>query len=137
MGFDINIFALVAAGVTSVVIGAVWYTPAVFGTAWMSLAGLTAERAETAKKRMPYMAVGGFLASVILAWVLAQFVSALNIIAFGDALIIGFWMWFGFMVPVLIGPVLWEQKSIKYFAINAGYWLVTILAIATIVTLWS
>lgn len=136
MLFDVNIWALLAGGLSAVIIGFIWYAPAVFGTAWMRMVGITPESMEGAKKKMPMMALAGFVAAVILSWVMAHFASVWGAVTVGSALELGFWIWLGFMMPILIGPVLWEQKPIKYAAINAGYWLVTVLVIASIVTLW-
>lgn len=133
---DVNIWIVLAAGISAVGIGFVWYMPAVFGTVWMGLAGIKPESLEESKKNMPLMAFAGFVAAVVLAWVMSQFAVVWESFTFGSALELGFWIWLGFMIPVLIGPMLWEQKSPKYVAINAGYWLVTTLTIAVIVSLW-
>lgn len=134
---DVNIWAILAGGLSAVIIGFVWYAPAVFGTIWMSLANVRAEDIEARKKQMPIMAFVGFVAAVILAWVLSQFAVVWEAFTLGSALELGFWIWLGFMVPILVGPFLWEHKSIKYVAINAAYWLVTTLVVATIVSLWG
>jgi len=137
MIFDINVWVVLVAGLSAVIIGFVWYAPMVFGTAWMRTIGLTPESMEGSKKTIPMMAFTGFVSAVVLAWVMAHFAIVWGAITLGSALELGFWVWLGFMVPALLAPVLWERKSITYFAINAGYWLVTALVIATIVTLWS
>lgn len=136
MFFDINIWAVLAGGLSAVIIGFVWYAPAVFGNTWMKLAGVTEGDLEANKKKMPIMAFAGFVAATILAWVLAHFAIVWGALTVGSALELGFWVWLGFMVPVHLSPVLWEGKSLKYFAINAGYWLVTTIVVAIIVSLW-
>ncbi|MBL4644685.1 MAG: DUF1761 domain-containing protein, partial [Candidatus Pacebacteria bacterium] len=117
--------------------GFIWYSPFAFGNAWMELAGLTPEKVAGAKKRMPFMVLAGFIAALVLSWVMSQFALVWGALTIGSALELGFWIWLGFMVPALISPVLWEQKPVKCFAINAGYWIVATLVIAVIVTLWS
>ena len=136
MLIDVNIFAVLAAGLASVVIGFIWYHPAVFGTMWMRIVNISPEDLEKGKKKMPLMALIGFVASVVLAWVLAHFSFVWGALTIGSALELGFWVWLGFMAPILLGPVLWEGKSVKFFAITAGYWLVAVLVASVIVTLW-
>ena len=46
------------------------------------------------------------------------------------AIELGFWSWVGFVAPTMLGVVLWEQKPIKLYLINALYWLVAFVAIA-------
>ncbi|MAJ97644.1 MAG: hypothetical protein CMI56_03480 [Parcubacteria group bacterium] len=134
---DVNIWVVLIGGLSAVVIGFVWYAPAVFGTVWMRLANVRAEDIEAGKQRMPLLALAGFAAAVVLSWVFAQFAVVWESFTLGSALELGFWIWLGFMVPILIGPFLWEQKSAKFVAINAAYWLVTTLVVATIVSLWG
>ena len=103
----------------------------------MRLVHLTPQDAERAKKTMPFMVLAGLVSATVLAWVVAHFVVLWDVATLGSALELGFWIWLGFMVPALLAPVLWEQKPVAYFAINAGYWLVTTLVISTIVSLWG
>lgn len=137
MVFDVNIWTVIAGGLSAVIVGFIWYAPAVFGNTWMKLAGIDPSLMEDSKKKMPKMALVGLVAALVLSWVLAHFAVVWGAVSIGSALELGFWVWLGFMVPILISPVLWEQKPIKYFAINAGYWLVVTLVIATIVGVWS
>ncbi|PCI30793.1 hypothetical protein COB52_00940 [Candidatus Kaiserbacteria bacterium] len=136
MGFDANILAILAGGLSAVLVGFIWYSPMVFGRVWMALARLNPVQVEESKKKMPLMAFLGFSTAVILSWVIQQFTFVWGVKDLGGAMELGFWIWLGFMVPVLLTPVLWEQKSFKYFVINAGYWLVSTLVIAGIVSVW-
>jgi len=138
MGFDVNILAVLASGVAGVVIGMAWYAPTVFGSLWMKEAGLdpNSSKMEEGKKKMPLHAATAFVAGVVLAWVMAYFALVWGSATLGSALELGFWIWLGFMVPGHLSSVLWEGKSLKYFAINAGFWLVNTLVVATIVSVW-
>jgi len=131
----VEVLQIVAGGLSAVVLGMVWYSPRVFGGAWMGLVNLSPAQIESAKKKMPIMALVGLLAAFVLSWVMLQLALALSVTNVLGALTLGFLIWFGCMVPVLLAPVLWEQKELKYFAITAGYWLLTTISIASIVTL--
>jgi hypothetical protein len=48
----------------------------------------------------------------------------------------GFFNWLGFIVPILLGSVLYEKKSMKLFWINAGYNFITLLIMGAILALW-
>ena len=129
--------AVLSAGILAVVLGMVWYAPPVLGNMWMKAAGVDPKRVESEQKKMPLRAFIAFVFALVLAWVTMHFAAAWGVTSFLGAFELGFWIWLGFMVPVHLSPVLWEQKSLKYFAINAGYWLVVTLVIATIVSLWK
>lgn len=126
--------SLLAAAVACVAIGFVWYHPSVFGTMWTRAAGITPEMAERGKKNMPLMAIGGFLASIAVAYVMTYFALVVGVFDWIGALELAFWCWAGFAAPILLGPVLWEQKPLQLFVINALYWLAALSAVAVIVT---
>jgi hypothetical protein len=136
MLFDLNIWAVLASAISSVLIGFVWYMPQIFGTMWMRLANIQPQDTEQSSKLMPAMAAVSFVASFVMAWVLAHFAFVWGALTIGSALELAFWVWLGFFVPILLGPVLWERKPIQLFAINAGYWLVSIGVMSIIITLW-
>lgn len=127
-----DLWPFVAAGAFNVVLGFIWYNPKVFGTAWMQMAGATPEMMERGKKRMPLSTGVAFLASVLIAYVMSYFAYAWGVFDWVGALELGFWCWAGFTAPVLLGSVLWEMKPVKYYLINAGFWLVSFMGIALI-----
>ncbi len=127
-----DVLPILAAGISSVIIGFVWYHPSVFGSAWMRMSGVTPEMADRAKKKMPLMAFFGLLASMVVAYVMSYFAIAWGVFDWIGAVELGFWCWAGFTAPVLLGSVLWEMKPIKLYIINTLYWLVTFVVMALI-----
>jgi hypothetical protein len=133
--YEVTLWPVLAAAVSSVLIGFIWYNPHVFGTAWMRLAGISPSTMEAGKKTMPLMAFFGFLASLVMAYVMAHFGVAWGVFDWLSAIELAFWLWLGFIVPAMLGIVLWEGKSFKLYAINVSYWLVAMIVMALILTL--
>ena len=141
MEVAINYLAILGAVVTAVVLGSLWYGP-LFGKAWMKEVGLTTDdmmKAKTdpsAKSAMLRSYVLMTLGSVVMAYVLAYalaFSSAYTqTVGIAAGLMAGFWSWLGFVLPVSLGPVLWENKSWKYWFITSGYYLVNLLVMGAI-----
>lgn len=127
-----NPLSILLAGFSNVILGMIWYNPKVFGTAWMRMINITPEQAELGKKRMPLMAFFGFVAAVFMAWVLSIMQTAFGVFDVLGALDVGFWIWAGFVAPILLGTVLWETKPFKLYLINALYWLLAILTMSAI-----
>lgn len=124
-----SFISILAAGITSVVIGWIWFHPKVFGGAYM--AGMTSEMQERGKKRMPVSVILTLLASMIVAWVMTFVGNALyEFVDVVGAVELGFWIWLGFIAPSMLGAVLWEQKPFKLYLINSLYWLVNLIVIA-------
>jgi len=77
-----------------------------------------------------------FARCIIVAYVIARFVALLGIGSWLGAVHFGLMVWIGFPVIILTGSVLWENTPWKVAAIHAGDWLVKMLVISIIVTLW-
>jgi len=135
--FEVNYVAVLVAGIINLILGMVWYAPRVFGGAWMRMSKITPEMAERGKRRMPLMAFIAFIAGVIMAYVLSFFAIAWGVFDAIGALDVAFWIWLGFIAPVLLGSVLWEQKPMKLYVINAGYWLVSLVVMLQILLLMA
>lgn len=136
----INYLAVLAAAAASMIIGGLWYGP-LFGKAWMRLSGLSAGGLETAHHRgMAKLYALAALGSLAMSYVLAHaliFASAyLNASGLSAGLTAGFWNWLGFIAPVTLGTVLWEQKSWKLWLLNNGYYLISLAVMGTILALW-
>lgn len=135
---DINILAVLVAGLMSIALGMFWYAPKVFGTTWMRESGRTMTVSEKEKgKGMGWRYGLAFLAALVTAYVLSHFVDYIGAESAADGLQTGFWIWLGFIVPVQIGSVLWDNKSWKHFAITAGYSLVQLMIFGAMLVAWK
>lgn len=134
---EVNLLAVVVAGVLGMAIGAAWYSPMLFGKRWMKESGMTDEDMARAKaKGMGKSYALGLVSALVMAYILAMFVhmDGARDVAGGAAL--AFWLWLGFVATVMLSSVLWENKSWTLYAINAGYYLVSLLVMATVLVLW-
>ncbi len=133
--YEVTLWPVLAAGIANLIIGFIWYHRSVLGTTWMQLAGLSAAQMEAGKKKMPLMMIVAVFAAVVMAYVMAHFGIAWGVFDVIGAIELAFWLWIGFVVPVTLGVVLWEGKSVKLFFINAGYWLVSMVVASVILVL--
>ena len=106
--------AVIVSAIIGVIIGATWYSPALFGSTWMKLAGikLTPQQIKAAKKKgMGKSFALQFLGSLVMAFVLSALVNWVDAQTFGEGAAVAFWIWIGFILPVYLPSVLWEGKS--------------------------
>jgi len=135
--FEVTFWPILAAGIANVVLGMIWYNPRVFGTAWMACTDMSPEMLEKGKKRMIASTLFAFLAAMIAAYVMNHFGIAWGVFDWIGAVELAFWCWLGFVAPPMLGMVLWEMKPFKYYAIVAGYWLVSFIMMAVILVLMA
>jgi hypothetical protein len=127
---DVNYLAIVVATVAVFVLSSVWYS--VFAK---QLAELHPAYAGT--RRMPvWKVVVELLRSFVVAMVLAGVTARLGVSDWTGALLLGFVMWIGFPVVLWTGAAMWENVPAKLAAIHAGDWLLKLLVISVIVSVW-
>jgi hypothetical protein len=129
----INWLAVIAATVSTFVLGGIWYSPALFGKAWMRENGFTDENL---KRRNMGLVFGlSFVYSFLMAANLAAFLGAPNI-DMKMAAVYGFLTGFGWVALGLAIIALFEGRSWKYMLINGGYMTVAFTIMGLIIGLW-
>ena len=140
MEVNVNYLAIVVAAVASMVVGFVWYG-VLFKKRWMSLMGITSDSMANMKMTANQAYMWQFVASLVMAYVLAHsllFTNAyLNVGAIQAGVMVGFWNWFGFVAPVTIGIVLWENKPVLLWFLNVSNYLVSLIVMGVILSLWG
>ncbi|NDP25936.1 MAG: DUF1761 domain-containing protein [Flavobacterium sp.] len=161
---EFNFLAVLVAALSSFVVGFIWYNPKVFGTIWMREVGFTQE--QSGKGNMYKIFGLTFVYSFMVAFMMPALVihqmGALSMIGgptfvetakpsylafmadYGDAFrtfkhgaLHGFISGVFLALPIVSINGLFEQKSWKYMAIQAGYWIVLMTIMGSIVCGWK
>lgn len=157
----LNFPAILVAAVSALVVGFIWYNPKVFGNAWMKEAGMTEEKIKGGN--MAKIFIMAFIFAFLLAMTMMQLTihqtGALSLIGgdpsvalpsydafmadYGDAFrsykhgaLHGVLAGVFIALPIIGTNALFERKSAKYIFINAGYWIVTLGVMGTIICGW-
>ncbi len=127
---------VIVAAVVVFVLGWLWYSPLLFYKPWMRLRGMDPVAAMAGAK----MPAGKLLIELarcfVLAYVIAHFAALLGGSSWMGAVHLGLFLWIGFPVMLLTGSIIWENVPWKVAAIHAGDWLVKMLVISIIVSVW-
>jgi Protein of unknown function (DUF1761) len=127
-----NYVAIVVAAVAAFVASVVWY--ALFGNVMTELR--EADPAAAADSGTSVWTVLFVVAqSLVVAFMVAYFVSRLGIVDWQGAVGVGALVWV-FPAAILLGSVVHEGVPLMLAAIHAGDWLVKLLLIAIIVGVW-
>ena len=159
---EFNILAILAAAVSALVVGFIWYNPKVFGNAWMQAADMSEEKIKGGNMAKI------FIMAIVFAFLLAASLQMLVIHQTGAYSMIGgkvtedtlpsfqaFMDDYGnafrtfkhgalhgvlaglfIALPILGTNALFERKSTKYILINSGYWIVTLGIMGGIICGW-
>jgi hypothetical protein len=124
---SMNFLAIVMAAGAAFVASLVWYT--VFGKAMMELSRAAGTGA------LVWTMLFVVAQSLIVALMVAYFVSRLGITGFASAASLGALLWI-FPAAILLGSVVHEGVPLALAAIHAGDWLVKLLLIGVVVGVW-
>ena len=138
MEVSINYLAVLLAAVSSMVVGATWYSQGVFGKTWAKLAKVKMGKNDT-PAQMTVLFGGVFVASLITAYVLAH-VAFLSNHFFGDnflqnSLSTAFWLWLGLTAARIFTHDSFEGRPRKLTLLTAGHEFMTLLVMGLIIGL--
>lgn len=129
----VNWLAVLCASIAAFVIGWLWYSRRVFGNAWLVEIGLTEESVRQAN--MPMIFGGTFVLQFVAATALAMFLGSGSdwLIGLQVGLLIGL----GWIATAYGITYLFEQRSLRIFLINTGYYLVLFATMGLIIGAWN
>lgn len=128
----INWLAVVVATVIAFAVGGLWYSKALFGNAWMEDVGLTEEAVSSAN--MPKTFGGTFVLQFLAMTVLAALLGSDSSWQSGlqTGLLISV-----FLIATAYGiTYLFEQRPMRLFMVNAGYYVVLFAIAGTLLGFW-
>ena len=120
----INYWAVLVAAALRMAVGFVWYSPPVLLKPWQVLTGITPE---TMRAGLTRAMVVDVIASLIMAFALANIIGASGITDWLNGALAGFWVWLGFIATVLVSLWGYENRSLKLIGINLGNNLIALL----------
>ena len=134
---EINHLAVILAVVASMVVGFVFYLPAVFGRRWMEMVGYSEESVEGGS---PIVYPVVIVASLVTAYALAG-VTFLSHEFYGgsfllSALVSAWILWLSFTVARMLVHDLFDTRTLQITALTALNELITVTAMALIIGLW-
>ena len=130
-----NYWAIALGAVAAFVVGALWYSPLLFGKAYMQVRGMNPDAMADLRPPAGEL-LGELVKNLVVAFVLAHFVVRLDVADGKSALQLGLWVWVGFQAMLLMGAVLHEKMPWTLYAIHAGDALVKTLLVTVILGVW-
>lgn len=130
----INYLAVIAAALAMMAIGGIWYSPNVFGTAWLNLSGMSAEQMQGG---MVKAYAGGFVVALVSAFALALLIDWTKGESWRCGAIIAVVAWLGFVATTRAYGVIFAGRPMALFFLDSGYDLVGYVAMGAIIGGWQ
>lgn len=130
---QLNHWAILVCAVFLWILGAFWYSPALFAKPWIAIVG---RKMGEQPKGVVFGMVSSLIGDLLLALVLDHFIIWSQSSTFGAGALIGFICWVGFVLGPLFPQHIYEGRPRTYFAINGGYWFVGLIVAGGILAAW-
>lgn len=129
----INWLAVLVAAIIRMAVGFAWYSPPLLLKPWQALTGVTPE---TMKAGLTKAMVVDVIASLIMAFALANIIVGAGITDWVNGALAGFWVWLGFQATLLVSLWGYENRSLKLIAINLGNNLIALVLMGALLAVW-
>jgi hypothetical protein len=138
MEVDVNWLAVVLAGLSSMVVGSIWYAKPVFGGMWARMVKLDEKKIEGGSSKAIAIAL---VMSLLTAFVLAH-VSAISrpfyeVSELSAALTTAFWLWLGISMTTIVIHDVFEQRPVKLTFLNVAHQFFMFMAMGLIIGLFG
>ncbi len=142
MEYNPNFIATGLAALIPMIVGFIYYHPKVMGGMWMDANGF---KLETLKPPKPVLYLVSLVLSVLLSLFIQQNVTGPgqdtapdghSYHTFSHGLVHGMVLSIMVVIPIFGTMSIFEQKSMKWFGVNVGYWIVTVSLMAGLLSAW-
>jgi len=130
-----NYLIILAAAAVNFIFGALWYSPLLFGKMWTAALGKSEEEVKQSRKTKVFTL--WIIASLVLSYFLARFVSYTGAFTFGDGMMVGFWVWLGFIAAGVLPVYLFEVRPMKLYFLYIIYQLIALVLMGGVIARWS
>ena len=127
---------VVVSAVAVFAIGALWYSPMLFGKAWVKAHGHTPEKIEAMRATMGRAYGVSFLCYVVMAAAMAMLVGRMDIIYVRGGVKLGALIGVGFAATIGLTANMYSEKALATWLIDAGYQVVYLMVMGAILVAW-
>jgi hypothetical protein len=128
---DVNLLAVAAATVVAFVLSSAWYVALAD-----QLAAVSPAAAAAGDRVPPWTVAAELLRSLVAVTVVAGLAAETGTDDWTGGLWLGLALWVGFPLVLWAGAMLHERAPWRLAAIHAGDWLVRLLVVTVIVSVW-
>ncbi len=129
------VYAVLVSGVAYMVLGALWYSPVLFGKSWMKLIGKSEEQVKKDFKPINYL--WAFIGSLIAAYGIARIMVSFGGSTIRDGMIIGLVAGICFVGAAFFINDLFESRPKGLTFINVLYHLTGFIVMGIIIGAWQ
>lgn len=123
----VNYLAILLAGVASMVVGFLWYSPLLFGKVYAKVHKINFKDKKKIKKMQKEMGPSyliTFVMQLLTAYVAFHLITYLKVTTIEGALQFAFWIWLGFIATTQVLGQLFGKRSIAIWLVDTSHSLI-------------
>ncbi|MCG8325330.1 MAG: DUF1761 domain-containing protein, partial [Thiotrichales bacterium] len=129
---DVSIFAIAVAALAGMIMGGLWYSPLLFGNAWLAAIGKSADELGPAAPAM----VGSMLSCLVTAAVVELMVASLGAFSLTAGVGLGCMLGVGVVAMAMLSDSLFSGWGWKLYFIQSGYRVSYLVVMGAICGAW-
>ncbi|HZM63837.1 MAG TPA: DUF1761 domain-containing protein [Candidatus Saccharimonadales bacterium] len=137
MEVNVNWLAVLLAGLSSIIVGSIFYAKPVFGNTWAKLAKVDAKKMSNAGRSMAIAAVMSLVMAFVIAHVAAISRPFYEVSALSAALTTAFWLWLGVSLTTVFIHDIFEHRPVLLTYLTVAYQFFAMMAMGLIVGLFG
>lgn len=134
---QVNLVAVVVAGAITFALGGLWYSPFLFGRAWVAALGLTPEQVAERRKSAGTAYAVTLFCWLVMAGAMAVLIHRIGITTVPGGIKLAVLCWLGFAATVGLSQHVFSERRLTVFLIDTSFQLTSLLAMGAILARWQ
>jgi len=131
-----HVFSILVAAAAAFVLGALWYSPALFGKAWVTANALTEAKIEAMRASAPRAYAVSFLCNLVMAAALCALLHRIGVISWLTGAKLGALVGIGFAATLGLTANMYSDRKLSAWVIDAAYQVAYLILMGGILAAW-
>lgn len=133
---SIPVLPVVVSAVVVFLIGMLWYSPVLFGKAWMKAHGHTPEKLQQMQAQAGRSYAVSFVCYLVMAVAMSILLHRVGVVSVLTGIKLGALVGLGFAATLGLTANMFSDKPLSAYLIDAGYQIVYLVAMGAILAAW-
>lgn len=131
---SVNVLAVVASAVAAMVVGFIWFSPALFEKTWLAEIGRARDQLASDS---PVKYLVGFIGALLEAYILAALLNIMGGPSVSLGVLVAVVIWVSFVATTSAANFAFAGRSFRLWLLENGNHLVTLLVMGVILGAWA
>jgi len=133
---SVRIFPVLVSAIAVFVLGALWYSPFLFGRAWVKAHGFTEETITRMRASAGRAYAVSFVCYLIMALAMSILIGRMDVRMLVGGVKLGAVLGIGFAAPLALTASMFSEKRLSAWLIDAGYQITYLILMGVILVAW-